>query len=207
MRDRIVAAAAVVVMVCSITVSSVYVYSQIGRSPRPMPSEPRIIRQWREIAAAGVRMGPTDAPVTIVEFADYQRPACKELHRSLEPLRHRHPDQIALVFRKYPLSAIRPFAGDAALASLCAARQNRFAEMHDLLFAKQDLIGKIAWEELGRRTGVSTWNESPSVSPAPKSSRWWRQTCERQTELVCNGRQPSSSTTSCTLGPCPAEAR
>jgi protein-disulfide isomerase len=90
--------------------------------------------------------GPSFAPVTIVEFSDFECPFCARMPAVLEQLLSEYPDQIRLVFKHSPLSIHKnaPLAHEAALA---AGLQGKFWEMHDLLFAKQkqlamaDLIG------------------------------------------------------------------
>lgn len=90
-----------------------------------------------QVAAEGPSRGPVGAPVTIVEFADFQCPFCRRLEPSLEHLLARYPTQVRLVYRHYPLTEIHPEALHAAQASVCAERQGKFWEMHDAIFADQ----------------------------------------------------------------------
>ena len=99
-------------------------------------------------------IGDLDAPIRIVEFADFQCPACARAHAMLEELQSKYPDRIAVVFRHYPLERRHPYAFAAALASECAAEQGRFAVFHRQLFERQDSIGKTNFEEFARAAGV-----------------------------------------------------
>jgi protein-disulfide isomerase len=94
-------------------------------------------------------IGPEDAPVTLVEFADFQCPFCSQLANTLKAVLANYGKEVRLVFRQFPLSEIHPFAENAAEASLCAADQGHFWEMHDLLYESQ---GQINAADLGGKT-------------------------------------------------------
>jgi Na+:H+ antiporter, NhaA family len=78
--------------------------------------------------------GPDDAPVTLVEYGDFQCPYCGEAYPVVNELRARFGDQLRFVFRHMPLSDLHPRAPFAAEAAEAAAAQDRFWEMHDRLF-------------------------------------------------------------------------
>ncbi len=102
--------------------------------------EPQVVRY--DIPAEGYpSIGPADAPITIVEFSDYQCPYCKRWHAEVyKPLLAEYPGKIRLVYRHLPLTSIHPDAFSAAEAAMCAGDQNAYWQFHEQLFAG-DLLG------------------------------------------------------------------
>jgi len=89
-----------------------------------------------QVAADGPARGPKDAPVTIVEFSDFECPYCGAAHDTVEQVMNTYAGKVRLVYRQFPLS-FHPHAAKAAEASLCAADQGKFWEFHDVLFKNQ----------------------------------------------------------------------
>ncbi len=84
----------------------------------------------------GAMRGPKDAPVTIVEFSDFQCPYCSRVTPTLKQVYERYGDKIRVLYREYPLP-MHPQAPKAAEAGECANEQGKFWEMHDRMFADQ----------------------------------------------------------------------
>ncbi len=84
--------------------------------------------------------GPPDAPVTIVEYGDYECPFCGEAYPVVKALQERLGDQMCFVFRNFPLTEAHPHAEDAAEAAEAAGAQGKFWPMHDLLYENQDAL-------------------------------------------------------------------
>ena len=84
--------------------------------------------------------GSPQARYTLVEYGDYECPACGSLFQTIRQLHAKFGADVRLVFRHYPLSGIHPHAEKAAEAAEAAAAQGRFWEMHDLLFEHQDAL-------------------------------------------------------------------
>jgi protein-disulfide isomerase len=88
--------------------------------------------------------GGKDAPVTIVEFSDFQCPFCRAAENSLKVVKQKYGDRIRLVYLDFPLG-MHAHAMDAARAGRCAAEQGKFWQLHDAMFADQS---KLAPEDL-----------------------------------------------------------
>jgi protein-disulfide isomerase len=98
--------------------------------------------------------GPADAPVMLVEYADFQCPACGRAHPVIAQLAARYPDRVRWVFRHFPLASSHPRALPAAIAAEAAGAQGRFWEMHDLLFENQGRLEDDHLIEYARRIGL-----------------------------------------------------
>lgn len=110
---------------------------QIGLASSAKPvrvSQPISQKDWREETANN-----SNAPVTIVEFFDYQCPFCLKTNSAVEEAIKNHPGKVRLVLKNLPLS-IHPDSTLAHQAALAAGEQGRFWEMHDLLFANNNKI-------------------------------------------------------------------
>jgi protein-disulfide isomerase len=83
--------------------------------------------------------GPVDAPVTVVEYGDFECPYCGQAEGALRELLAGH-GEVAYVWRHLPLNDVHPWAQQAAEAVEAAAEQGRFWEMHDLLLDRQDAL-------------------------------------------------------------------
>jgi protein-disulfide isomerase len=88
-----------------------------------------------EVAAgSSPSVGPADAPVTIIEFADYQCPYCHQMEPTLASIREQYGDRIRFVYKDFPLP-MHQYAEKAAEAALCAGQQGQYWAYHDALFA------------------------------------------------------------------------
>ena len=85
------------------------------------------VNEWDHV------MGMPDAPVTVVEYGDYQSPKCRKMHQATEQMIRLSLKQVRLVYRHFPLVNIHPHALRAAEAAEAAAAQGKFWEMHRLL--------------------------------------------------------------------------
>ena len=98
-------------------------------------------------------LGNPDAPVTVLEYADFECPYCAAAAPVLKQLVEESDGRVRLVFRHFPLAGSHPHALTAALAAEAAGAQGAFWPMHDLLFARQDRLSDVALrayaEELG----------------------------------------------------------
>jgi protein-disulfide isomerase len=105
-------------------------------------------------------MGPEDAKITLIEFADFECPSCRQLDLVLRDMLPKNPD-LRLVFKHYPLTEIHPWAMTAAIAGQCVFDQNpgAFWKFHDTVFDQQDVISAAnAWDkmiDLGNQLGLN----------------------------------------------------
>jgi protein-disulfide isomerase len=89
-------------------------------------------------------LGPADAPITIVEFSDYECPFCRRWHAEVyEQLLAAYPGKIRLVYRNLPLTSIHPDALAAAEAAMCAGEQDVYWKYHDKLFSSESLGNSV----------------------------------------------------------------
>ena len=98
-----------------------------------------------EVEATGPSRGPEDAPITLVEFSDFECPFCVRVLPTLDQVEETYGDQVRIVYRQFPLNRIHPNAQLSAEASLCADAQGKFWEMHDAIFEAR---GKAGADEL-----------------------------------------------------------
>jgi protein-disulfide isomerase len=102
-------------------------------------------------------LGQSDAPVTLVEFSDYQCPYCRTFFLATLPsLKREYIDtgKLRYVFRDYPLDQIHPQARRAAEAARCAGDQGKYWEMHDVLFQNQRALAPSEFSEHARNLGL-----------------------------------------------------
>ncbi|HEY3493854.1 MAG TPA: thioredoxin domain-containing protein, partial [Polyangiaceae bacterium] len=97
--------------------------------------------------------GHAGAPVVIVEWADFECPACGAVRPVLDQLVEKYPDSVRIVFKHYPLS-MHPNAEKAARAAVAGERQGKFWEMHRVLFENQTQLSPENVEKLAQGIGV-----------------------------------------------------
>jgi protein-disulfide isomerase len=85
--------------------------------------------------------GPADAAVTLVEYGDYECPYCGAAYPIVKEVQARMGERLRFVFRNFPITTSHPHAEQAAEAAEAAASQERFWEMHDVLFENQRRLG------------------------------------------------------------------
>ena len=145
-------------------------------------------------------IGPEDAPVTLVEYGDYECPYCGAAQLIVKEVQEVMGNNLRFVFRHFPLTQIHPHAEAAAEAAESAGAQDRFWEMHDLLYANQHLLDpahlvgfaeELSWilGNLSEKCGtMSITSMYVKISPA-------------ESGVVSTGRLLSSLTDSVTTDP------
>jgi protein-disulfide isomerase len=120
----------------------------------PIPtSTPGYVRY--DVSSEGYyAIGPEDAPITIIEFSDYECPFCRRWHQEVyQPLLAAYPGKIKLVYRNLPLTSIHPDALPAAEAAMCAGDQNAYWPYHEKLFASETL-GTDTYKQYAQDLGL-----------------------------------------------------
>lgn len=90
-----------------------------------------------ELSKSGQSTSTNSATLTLVEFGDFQCPACKAYENATQQVRKAYKDDVNFVFKHFPLKSAHPNALPAAIAAEAAANQGKFWEFHDLLYEKQ----------------------------------------------------------------------
>jgi protein-disulfide isomerase len=107
-----------------------------------------------ETSADDPTRGNPAAPVTIVEFSDYQCPFCARVNPTLDRIRQTYGDRVKIVFKDFPL-ANHAEAPKASEAARCAGDQNKYWEMHDAMFANQRALAVPALKQTARAIGLN----------------------------------------------------
>jgi len=143
-----------ILFLCAVFTSGIAVKHEFFPSAQ-MPGErkPTLVAHWEDYLDKGVRMGPAQAKVQLIEFADFECPFCGSLHKTLKTLRDRYPDQVSLDYVHFPLPMHR-FALPAARVAECAGDQGRFEPMYDQLFDGQESFGLKPWSDYATAAGV-----------------------------------------------------
>ena len=128
-----------------------------------------LVRRLRAASAVEIRLRPlrfavdapgapsrgaAGAPVTLVEFSDFECPYCAQLTPVLAQIAATYSDKVRRVFRQFPLAALHPHAEQAAEASLCAAAQGKFWEMHAGMFANPRALATGDLQNLAQEIGL-----------------------------------------------------
>jgi protein-disulfide isomerase len=123
------------------------------RAPE-LPLEERIKKAIKVDVGDAPVEGPANAPITIVEFSDFQCPFCSRINPTIAQLQKDYAGKLRVAFRQHPLP-FHPNAMPAAKASLAAKEQGKFWEMHKLLFANQQNLNEETIQKLAKEAGLN----------------------------------------------------
>jgi protein-disulfide isomerase len=127
-------------------------------------------------------MGDANAPVTLVEYSDFECPVCRNLHDALRGMLPNYTGKVRVVFKDFPIEQIHPWARTAAIAGRCAYQQDpkAFWKMYDLIYDNQEVISAAnAWTKVSDYAAQSGLNAetfkacmaSPEAADAVNTSR------------------------------------
>jgi len=138
---------------CALITTGLTIRREFAEGARAEASGSSIQKDRQLYAQAGHVLGPSDAPVTIVEFSDFQCPFCAKFTSYVDSLRTLGV-QFRVVYRHLP-SPRHQFAMAAVRASECASTTGQFEQMHDALFERHDSIGTVPWTSFAVRAGIA----------------------------------------------------
>jgi protein-disulfide isomerase len=132
--------------------------SEVAAQPEPQAaSETTQVVRYEIPIDDDPMIGPEDAPITIVEFSDYECPYCQRWHTEVfEQLLETYPNEVRLVYRDFPLTSIHPNAIPAAIAANCAREQDAFWDYHDKLFGMELGLNTEAYQEYASQLDIDT---------------------------------------------------
>ena len=108
------------------------------------------------VSAGDPSLGSQSAPVTIVEFSDFQCPFCQRVAPTLKQVRDAYGDKVRIVWKDFPLTQIHPQAFKAGEAAHCAGDQGKYWEFHDRLFANQQALQPSDLKKYAADLGLDT---------------------------------------------------
>lgn len=139
--------------------SGAFAASQAGAQSSNNPGETTTTGEYTRynIPTEGhITLGPREAPIVIVEFADFQCPYCRRFHEeTFQLLMDAYPGKIRFVYRNLPLTQIHSEALPAAIASRCANDQDAFWKYHNRLFSNE-LLGENIYIQYAADLGLDT---------------------------------------------------
>lgn len=141
----------ILLIIAASTASAVYVIKRIkeinaGKSIMMAEEEMNKITAAIDGRGEHYSLGPANAPIQIMFFADYSCPFCQEAVPIIHSLANKYPQEIRITFRDYP--ALQNNSVDMALAAHCAGEQNRFWQMHDKIYENQSSILSLPTNDL-----------------------------------------------------------
>jgi protein-disulfide isomerase len=130
----------------------------------PVYTPPRV-----EVSAVGPAKGPADAPITIVEFSDFECPYCTKAEESVKQVMEAYPGKVRVVYRDFPLP-FHPNAPKAAEAAHCAGDQGKYWEMHAELFQHQKALDAPSLKEYAKHVGLDAAKFEKCLDSGEKAS-------------------------------------
>jgi protein-disulfide isomerase len=127
--------------------------TQFTASKTPVLSRSQVERAAVEVSDQPT-IGPANAPLTVVEFADYECPYSKDASSTVRTLAAKFGDKVRVIYRDYPIDSIHPRAKEAAIAGECAREQDKFWAYHDRLYQNSPALNHADLIRYARESGL-----------------------------------------------------
>lgn len=142
--------------------------SRPAAQPAARPNQPDPNKVYTLPIGDSPVKGPEDAPVTLMEFADFQCPFCARNLPLVAQILDAYPEKVKFVYKEFPLTSIHQNAMNASKAALAAKRQGKYWEMHDKLFENYQNLSEDNLKKVAAEVGldVEQWEKdykSPEV--------------------------------------------
>ncbi len=148
-----------ILSLCCVTVTILSVKQRFFRPTAPLPARPvesaqgRPIPSGEQVSFVGPRIGGENAPLHIVEFADFECPFCAVSSGELEDLLKQYPGRVTITY-KHLLIPGHVHSRTAALAAECAAEQGAFEAFYHQVFNNRNKLGSRTWAKLAKAANV-----------------------------------------------------
>lgn len=140
--------------------------------------------------------GNPDAKIVLIEYSDFQCPACKSASPIVKEIAQEYGEQVRIEFRHFPLTSIHPNAFNAAVAAECAFEQGKFWEYHDKLFANQQALDRASLLRYAEELGLNAQEFSQCLDSSEAREAVMQDTSEAQAlklrgtpSFILNGKQ------------------
>jgi len=135
-----------------LSVAQAALSEQSAQAQAPVPNE---VRRYDVPIDDDPIFGPADAPITIIEFSDYECPYCKKWHNETWPLiQQNYGDKVRLVYRDFPLIGLHANALAAAEAANCAGDQGKYWDFNNTLFISDERLSRTVYESVASGLGL-----------------------------------------------------
>lgn len=153
-KDVLINAAVVVSVLCTAIVTGLVVRRELFSGSVSHPKPVAIgAADWDRLEKSGLRTGPGSALLTVVEFVDFECPACAAFYRTLRRFQSAHSDEVAVVLQHFPLE-MHENALHLARVVECAAHRGRLVPLQDSIFSRQAFMSRRSAVELGVVAGI-----------------------------------------------------
>lgn len=159
----------------------------VGTTPTVVPNQPSAPAEPSGNLAATSPVtkddhirGNPNAKITLLEYSDFECPFCSRHKPTMDQLLTQYDGDVRLVYRHFPLTSIHPNAQKAAEASECAGEQNKFWEMHDLLFANNTALSLTNLKAYAGQLGLNQSQFDGCLDSGKYASKIQQQTAEAQ---------------------------